>query len=137
MEGENFSLVGRHLSAPASSSAPNSAVSSRIHLNQFSSASNHHLSNPTSISMISEGLISHPHLVLAPSQLTHLVSQAGVHCLLYDIPPLSPSVYNIHEGGGSYLFILILFFCLLFIIIAAFLQRKIEDCCNSRDSQCK
>lgn len=122
MEGENFSLVGRHLSAPASSSAPNSAVSSRIHLNQFSSASNHHLSNPTSISMISEGLISHPHLVLAPSQLTHLVSQAGVHCLLYDIPPpLSPSVYNIHEGGG----------------VLPFHLNSIEDCCNSRNSQCK
>ena len=136
MEGENFSLVGRHLSAPASSSAPNSAMSSRIHLNQFSSASNHHLSNPTSISMISEGLISHPHLVLAPSQLTTLVSQAGVHCYRIFTPPPSSSVYNIHEGG-SYLFILILIFCLLFLIIAAFLQRKIEGCCNSRDSQCK
>ena len=99
MEGENFSLVGRHLSAPASSSAPNSAMSSRIHLNQFSSASNHHLSNPTSISMISEGLISHPHLVLAPSQLTTLVSQAGVHCYrIFTPPPLLPSTIFMRGG---------------------------------------
>ncbi|XP_023335492.1 zinc finger protein Xfin [Eurytemora carolleeae] len=103
MEGENFSLVGRHLSAPASSSAPNHAVSSRIHLNQFSSASNHHLSNPTSISMISEGLISHPHLVLAPSQLTHLVSQGHQTISSNPIQVLNTehSTYSQSSRGGG------------------------------------